>query len=331
MKHKAEIGFFTKPSINPMRYIEAKVTFDCSEPQTAADLIAALFFDFDLQGVVVEDPGLEPAEPWAEDAVARPAAHAVIGYLPEDDHLDRNRLQLEQGVASLGNHLGLVYRFSYRAVDEQNWAESWKAFFWPQKVGERIVVKPSWRDYDLKTGEIVLEIDPGMAFGTGTHPTTVLCLRLIEKWLQPGASFLDIGTGSGILMAAAAKLGAGRLCGGDRDGMAVRIAAENLRRNGVRQDRVFLAQGSLAAAFRGDFGLVCANILTHVILELLDDLPRLLTTGGLFICSGIIAESQTLVVDRMKRQGFEVLDILSMEGWVAIAGRQKAEGIEQRA
>ncbi len=307
-----------------MRYIEARITFDCSEPETAADLIAGLFFDFDLQGVVVEDPGLEPAEPWAEDAVARPEAFAVIGYLPEDDHLDRNRLQLEQGVALLGNHLGLIYRFSYRAVDEQNWAESWKAFFWPQKVGERIVVKPSWRDYELQPGEIVLEIDPGMAFGTGTHPTTVLCLRLIEKWLQPGASFLDIGTGSGILMAAAAKLGAGRLYGGDCDGMAVRIAAENLCRNGVRRDRVSLAQGSLASAFRGDFDLVCANILTHVILELLEDLPRVIKKSGVFICSGVIAENKTLVAGRMKRQGFEVLEVLSKEGWVAIAGRKGA-------
>ncbi len=304
-----------------MRYIEAKVTFNSHDPETAADLIAGAFFDFDLQGVVVEDPGLEPAEPWAEDAVARPAAHAVIGYLPEDEHLDRRRLQLEQAVAMLGNQLGLAYRFSYRAVDEQDWAESWKAFFWPQKVGERIVVKPSWRDYDLRPGEIVIEIDPGMAFGTGTHPTTVLCLRLIEKWLQPGASFLDIGTGSGILMAAAAKLGARRLCGGDCDGMAVRIAAENLRRNGVRQDRVFLAQGSLASAFRGGFDLVCANILTHVILELLEDVPRLLTPGGLFTSSGIIAENQALVVEKMKTLGFDIAEVLSEEGWVAIAGR----------
>jgi ribosomal protein L11 methyltransferase len=274
--------------------------------------------------VVVDDPGLEPEEPWAEDAVARPTAHAVIGYLPENDRLDRRRLQLEQEVARLGSRLGLVYRVSYRVVDEQNWAESWKAFFWPQKVGERIVVKPSWRNYDLKPGEIVLEIDPGMAFGTGTHPTTVLCLRLIEKWLQPGNSFLDIGTGSGILMLAAAVLGAGRLCGGDRDGLAVRIAAENLRRNKVDPGRFHLVQGSLAAPFRGCFDLICANILTHVILELLEDIPRVLRQGGIFICSGIITENESLVVDRMKTMGFEILDILSMEGWVAIAGRQKA-------
>jgi ribosomal protein L11 methyltransferase len=304
-----------------MNYIEARVTFECPDPQTAADLIAGVFFDFDLQGVVVEDPGLEPEEEWAEDAVARPAAHAVIGYLPEDERLDRRRRQLEEEVGRLENHLGLVYRLSYRQVDEQNWAESWKAFFWPQKIGERIVVKPSWRDYPAGPGEIVVEIDPGMAFGTGTHPTTALCVQLIERHLRSGDAFLDIGTGSGILMAAAARLGAGRLCGGDRDGTAVRVAAENLRRNGVDRRRVCLAQGQLAAPFRGRFDVVAANILTHVVVELLDDVPRLLAPGGVFICSGIIDPNQDLVAARMKEAGLAMVEIRQKEGWVAMAGR----------
>jgi ribosomal protein L11 methyltransferase len=306
-----------------MNYIEARVTFDHPEPQQAGDLIAGVFFDFELQGVVVEDPQLEPEEEWAEDAVARPAAHAVIGYLPEDERLDSRRSKLEAEVARLGNHIGLIYRLSYRAVDEQNWAESWKAFFWPQKVGERIVVKPSWREYASSPGEIVLELDPGMAFGTGTHPTTALCVQLIERHLKPGDSFLDIGTGSGILLLAAAKLGAGRLGGGDRDEMAVRVAAENLRRNGIEVRRVCLAQGSLAAPFRGRFDLVAANILTHVIIELLADVARLLRPGGIFICSGIIDQSKDLVIDHMMGKGFDILEIRQKEGWVAMAGRYK--------
>ena len=304
-----------------MRYIETRVTFDHPDPQMAGDLIAGVFFDFELQGVVVEDPQLEPEEEWAEDAVARPAAHAVIGYLPEDERLDSRRAVLAAEVARLGNHIGLIYRLSYRAVDEQNWAESWKAFFWPQKVGERIVVKPSWRDYTSRPGEIVLEIDPGMAFGTGTHPTTALCVQLIERHLNPGDAFLDIGTGSGILLLAAAKLGAGRLCGGDRDEMAVRVAAENLRRNRIEERRVCLAQGSLAAPFRGRFEVVAANILTHVIIELLADVVRLLKPGGRFICSGIIDPNRDLVAAEMRDVGFEVLEIRQKEGWVALAGK----------
>jgi ribosomal protein L11 methyltransferase len=306
-----------------MRYIEAKVTYDHPDPELAGDLVAGVFFDFHLQGVVVEDPQLEPCEEWAEDAVARPAAHAVVGYLPENAELDRCRSRLEEEVARLGNHIGLIYRFSYRRVDEEDWAESWKAFFRPQKIGERIVVKPSWREYAPRPGEIVLEIDPGMAFGTGAHPTTALCVRLIERWLLPGASFLDIGTGSGILLIAAAALDAGRLCGGDRDGTAVRVAAANLGRNRVHPGRFHLVQGSLAAPFRGPFDMVCANILTAVILELLEDIPRVLKKPGIFICSGITAENQALVTEKMEAMGFDIAEVLSKEGWAAVAGRYK--------
>jgi ribosomal protein L11 methyltransferase len=304
-----------------MNYIEAKVAFDCADPQTAADLIAGIFLDFDLQGVVLEDPSLNPEEEWAEDAVARPAAHAVIGYLPADERLDVLRLRLEAEIARLGNHISLVYRISYRQVDEQDWAESWKGFFWPQKIGARIVVKPSWRDYRAEPGDLVIELDPGMAFGTGTHPTTALCVQLIERHLKSGDTFLDIGTGSGILMLAGAKLGAGRLCGGDRDGTAVRVAAENLQRNGVNRCSACLVQGSLAGPFKGRFDVVAANILTHVIIELLGDIPRLLKTSGLFICSGIIEQNRELVTGKMRGMGFELVEIRQKEGWVAIAGR----------
>jgi ribosomal protein L11 methyltransferase len=306
-----------------MPYIEAKVTFDHPDPEMAGDLIAGVFFDFELQGVVVEDPGIEPAEEWAEDAVARPAAHAVIGYLPVDEHLDGRRRRLEEEVGRLGNHIGLVYRISYRQVDEQNWAESWKAFFWPQKIGERIVVKPSWREYSPGPGEIVLELDPGMAFGTGTHPTTALCVQLIERHLKPGDAFLDIGTGSGILLLAAAKLGAGRLCGGDRDGTAVHVAADNLRRNGFDKWSACLVQGSLAEPFKERFDVVAANILTLVIIDLLDDIPRVLKKNGLLICSGIIDQNKDLVAGKMKGMGFELVEIRQKEGWVAVAGRYK--------
>jgi ribosomal protein L11 methyltransferase len=304
-----------------MIYIEARVTYDHPDPETAGDLIAGVFFDFDLQGVVIEDPGLEAGEEWAEDAVARPSRHAVLGYLAKDERLELRCTDLEKQIAGMGNRLGLVYRISYRELDEQNWAESWKAFFWPQKIGERIVVKPSWRDYHATPGEIVIELDPGMAFGTGTHPTTALCAQMIEAHLKKGAAFLDVGTGSGILMAAAGKLGAGMLAGSDRDELAVRIAAENLRRNGIEEGRFHLAQGLLAAPFKGPFDIVAANILTHIILELLEDIPRVLKNGGVFICSGIIAENQILVAGKMKAAGFEILETLLKEGWVAIAGR----------
>jgi ribosomal protein L11 methyltransferase len=304
-----------------MKYIEARVTYDHPDPELAGDLIAAVFFDFGLQGVVMEDPGLETAEDWAEDAVARPVRHAVVGYLARDERLESRCAELEQEISRMGNHLGLVHRVSYRELDEQNWAEAWKAFFRPHKIGQRLVVKPSWREYHPAPGEIVIELDPGMAFGTGTHPTTALCAQLIEAHLRKGDAFLDIGAGSGILMAAAGKLGAGMLAGCDRDEMAVRIAAENLRRNGFKEDRFHMTQGLLAAPFKGPFDIVAANILTHIIMELVDDIPRVLKKNGTFICSGIIAENQSLVAGKMKTSGFEVIEVLLKEGWVALAGR----------
>jgi ribosomal protein L11 methyltransferase len=148
-------------------------------------------------------------------------------------------------------------------------------------------------------------------------------VRLIEAGLKPGDSFLDIGTGSGILMVVAGKLGAGRMCGVDRDELAVRIASENLGRNGIGAERFDLVQGSLAAPVQGRFDVVAANILTHVVLELLGDVPRVLKPGGIFICSGIIAENKDLVVGRMTAMDFDVLDARLQEGWVAIAGRYK--------
>jgi ribosomal protein L11 methyltransferase len=122
---------------------------------------------------------------------------------------------------------------TYARIDEQDWAEAWKAYFWPEKITDLIVVKPSWREYPAEPQEIVLEIDPGMAFGTGTHPTTSLCIRMIQTHLKPGDAFLDVGTGSGILMIAAAKLGAGTVCGVDNDEVAVTVAEKNLLANHI--------------------------------------------------------------------------------------------------
>ncbi len=307
-------------------YLEIKVAFDHPQPETAADLVAAAFFDLGLQGVVIEDPRLEPAEDWAEDARPRAAAHAVAGFLPADERLEEARARLEEELRRLSNHIGLRYRLICRPVAEEEWAESWKAFFWPQKIGRRIVVKPSWRDHAAAPGEVVVEIDPGMAFGTGTHPTTALCAELIERHLTPGASLLDVGTGSGILLAVAGKLGAGRLAGGDRDPGAVRIAAGNLARNGIPAGRALLACGHLAAPFRGPFDLVAANILTDAVLELLEEIPRVLRPGGLLIASGIIVENAAQVAGRMSAMGMTIVETLRREGWAAIAGRRPGPG-----
>lgn len=307
-----------------MKWIEAKVVFDAEENPLAGELIANLFFEFDLQGVVEEDPLIEPAEDWAEDSMGRAQQHAVIGYFPKDRQAKSRCRALEEKLAGLKAHSSLLYRISYKELDEEDWAEAWKVFFEPQKIGQKIVVKPTWCDYEADPDDIVLELDPGMAFGTGTHPTTALCIRLIETYLHKGDSVLDIGTGSGILMLAAARLGAGFVCGLDKNEMAVKIAETNLRLNGIGPHKFSVTAGNLVDGIKEKYDLVVANILTQVIYNLLEDIEKILNDRAIFICSGILEKNEHLVIARMKTIGFDILDLCEKDQWVAIAGQFKA-------
>ncbi len=309
-----------------MKWIEAKVVFDHPDIDLAADLIADVFYDFGLQGVVVDDPGLEPEEDWAEDAIGRPTKHAVTGYFHKDSQADQRCKILEQKLTQIKEKLEFFYRISYKELDEQDWAHAWKAYFWPRKISTHIVVKPTWRDYQADSADMVIELDPGMAFGTGTHPTTALCITMIEKYLSSGDSFLDVGTGSGILMIAAAKLGAGRLCGVDKDEVAIEVAAQNLELNNVNPQMFRLTTGNLVADINESYSFIAANIFTHVILELLPDIPRLLKAGGIFVCAGIIKDNSHSVLSALENIDFEILEISTKEEWVAITGRRKAHG-----
>ena len=306
-----------------MKWIEAKVVFDAEDIHLAGELISNLFFEFDLQGVAEEDPTVEPTEGWAEDSIGRPDRHAVIGYFPKDRKVKKRCKVMEKKLALLKENSAILYRVSYKELAEEDWAEAWKAFFTPQKIGRKIVVKPTWCEYRADPDDIVLELDPGMAFGTGTHPTTALCVNLIEGYLKRGSSFLDVGTGSGILMITAAKLGAGSICGVDKDTVAVDVAAANLKLNKIDPQSYSLSTGNLLEGIKAKYDFIAANIFTHVILELLDDLHRVLAQDGIFVCSGMFEKNKNLVVARMKNMGFEILEIREQEEWSAIAGRAK--------
>jgi ribosomal protein L11 methyltransferase len=306
-----------------MQWIEIKVTFDGDPQGVIVDLIADAFYDLDVKGVVVDDPLLEPVDSWAPDAVARPQKPAVTGYLPADDRLEGRRQDLEQSLSRLGGQQGFTYDVRYHAVAEEDWAESWKAFFWPQKITERIVVKPTWREYTAGPEELIIEIDPGMAFGTGTHPTTALCVRLLEKYLQPGLSVLDVGTGSGILLIAAAKLGAKEMTGIDLDPMAVDVARRNLLQNRIAPAAFELICGHLTEDIVRTYDVVVANILAEVIIDLLDHGVPVARPGGLFICSGIIEAYQDRVAAKMAAGGIDIVDVLKEGDWVAFAGRRE--------
>jgi ribosomal protein L11 methyltransferase len=304
-----------------MKWIEVKVVIEADEPRWMAEVVADLFFELGVKGVVIDDPQLEPAEGWGADPVPLPEHHGVAGYFPDTPATAQRCRSLEERIRALEKNSGGNYRILLRRIDEEDWAESWKEHFWPEKVGRHLVVKPSWRSYAAAAGDIVLTIDPGMAFGTGTHPTTALCLAMLEDHLVPGDRFLDIGTGSGILMIAAARLGATRLCGIDNDEVAVAVARKNLQLNGIPESRWKMVCGHLADTVQQRFQVVAANILTDVILELLDDVRRIIADGGILICSGILCASSPRVAEKMRRLGFEILEIRQREDWVGIAAR----------
>ena len=301
-----------------MKWIEAKVVFDFEDKQLATDLIADIFYELGTTGLVVEEPDIDHPEEWGKDAI-QPENYAVTGYVPRDEKTQTRRRVLEKNLARLEKKNGIICKIVYSDVEESDWAHLWKAHFRPEKITANIVVKPSWREYLRNQNEIILEIDPGMAFGTGTHPTTCMCIKMIEKYLKRGDFFLDVGTGSGILMVAAAKLGAGKVLGTDNDEVAVDVACKNLMQNKISESTFNVITGNFVDEVTERFDLVAANITSKAILMLLDDIKKILVKKGTFICSGIIEEQKSPVLKKMEQLGFDVIEILTQENWVSIA------------
>ena len=301
-----------------MKWIETKVFIESDEPSWALEIIADIFNELHTQGVLIEDPLTDPHEGWGKEAHKPPGYYAVTGYFPENRQTENRLRLLEEKLFRLNGQYNLRTKVECKGLDEQDWANAWKKYFKPQKIGARIVVKPTWHEYIPQHNEIVLEIDPGMAFGTGSHPTTAMCVRMLEKYLKKGDFFLDVGTGSGILMLVAHRFGAAKLIGTDRDEMAVAVACQNLLRNGVPADKFGLAVTDLVEGIKGKFHVVAANILSEIILLLLDNISEVLYPGGLFIASGIIEENKDIVIEKMIEQGMHVLDVHVQEEWAAI-------------
>ena len=193
----------------------------------------------------------------------------------------------------------------------------------PLRLSEKIIVTPPYMNHSAGENELVIKIDSGMAFGTGTHPTTALCLSMLEDYLNKGDDFLDVGTGSGILMIAAAKLGAEMVVGTDKNETAVEIARRNLMLNKIKGEGVQVMVGNLLQGVEKRFDLVVANILTEIIVELLEDIGKVLKKSGLFICSGMIERNTHRVVSKMRRLDLEVVEMRKKSYWVSIAAKRK--------
>ena len=246
----------------------------------------------------------------------------VIGYLAGDCRRAPILADVEERVLDL-KELGLdaaPAKVAAELVRESDWAENWKKFYHPRRVGERVVIKPRWEEYEARSGDIVVELDPGMAFGTGEHETTRLCLVQLEKRLQPGWVVYDVGTGSGILALAAARLGADRVEACDLDPVAAAAARENVMYNGL-EGKISVQVGTIEA-LRGKAQLILANIITDVIVDILPQVVQRLVDGGLFIASGIICERRDEVVEALEAAGLKLLEEDKEAEWVCLVSRK---------
>ncbi|NTU84940.1 MAG: 50S ribosomal protein L11 methyltransferase, partial [Chloroflexales bacterium] len=280
-----------------MAWLELSVQVDNEAVESVSEILA----QYGYSGGVVVEPAWTPGGEGPEFSYD-PARPAVLRtYLPLDDKAEDMRQRIEQALWHLGQ-MRPVGALQVRTLEEEDWANAWKQHYTVLRIGERTVIVPSWLEHEARPGDVILNLDPGMAFGTGLHPTTQLCLRLLERYVRPGQRVLDIGTGSGILAIAAAKLGASPVVALDNDPVAVQVAAENVARNGMAAT-VRVAEGSLGAGnamghwLTGDFGddetrerppappapqfdLIAANLIARVLVILAADLAAALEPEG---------------------------------------------------
>ncbi|MGM9949868.1 MAG: 50S ribosomal protein L11 methyltransferase [Lysinibacillus sp.] len=207
-------------------------------------------------------------------------------------------------------------------VDEEDWATAWKQYYHPVKISERFTIVPTWEEYiPVSTDELIIELDPGMAFGTGTHPTTVMCLQALEKVVKPGDTVIDVGTGSGVLSIGAAMLGAQKVHALDLDEVAVTAARENVALNKV-DGVVQVFHGNLLDTVKEPAEVVVANILAEIIVTFTDDAFSIVKPGGVYVTSGIIGAKKDDVKEALEKSGFAIEEVLMMEDWVAIVARR---------
>ncbi|PIC73190.1 50S ribosomal protein L11 methyltransferase [Sporosarcina sp. P26b] len=301
----------------------------------ATEAVANILHEAGASGVVIEDSEEfdkervdQFGEIYALDKDDFPNEGVIIkAYLPVTSFINETVENLELEIEGLRQFSLNPGRFTIgiTEVDEEDWANSWKQYFHPVKISKRFTIVPTWEEYTpVESDELIIELDPGMAFGTGTHPTTVLCLQALEKYLEPNQTIVDVGTGSGVLAIGAALLGAKHITALDLDEVAVRAAEENVTYNHV-DDRITVLKGNLLDSIEEPPDLIIANILADVIMSFSQDAYQLVKPGGLFITSGIIGAKRDEVRNDLIAQGFEILETVLMEDWVVIIARKGSE------
>lgn len=288
--------------------------------------VAALFHRLSSGGVAVDDPQTAQAflEPIDEDKASSydfsgPGPFVVKAYFHEDRALLE---QISAGLAEVENLLGSSCVIQYREVQDEDWEDSWKKYYHSFRVGRRLVIKPSWEQYDKLEGDLVIEIDPGMAFGTGSHASTRFCLLLIEQYIQGGERVIDAGCGSGILSLAAAQLGASEILAIDLDRVAVQVAQENVDRNGLA-NRVKVVAGDIYRDIGNEEAdVILANLTADVILPWLPTAVAALKSSGLLFASGIQDSRWPELRQAMEQAGLAIIQVLLDADWVGVAARR---------
>lgn len=285
----------------------AVITAQCAPDAT--DAVSYAFLDAGCPGVVIE--GKNPVR--------------VQGSLPVTD-------ELQPKLEALRDHLDRLPEFDLPALldsltltyaEDEDWANAWKQYFKPMRVGRSLIIKPSWESYDPQPGEHILELDPGMAFGTGGHPTTRLCLEALEERVRPGMRVADIGTGSGILAIATARLGANPVLATDIDLLPRRIARENVTRNDLDAVIQILEMADFNSQ-ANDCDLIVANIVANTIIQIADNVAGRVKPDGVFIACGIVEDHHDLVSDALQAAGFELVETKREDIWVCLITRRTA-------
>ena len=300
----------------------------------AVEAISNILMEERCGGVMIEDPKdflfqkkNELDWDYVEEEVFNKSGQdgvLIKTYIPEE----RNVLELIETVKariallpSFGLDIG-EGSVSLSNVNESDWANEWKKYYKPTKVGKKIVVKPSWEEYEKQEGDLIIELDPGMAFGTGTHETTSMCIRELENYVDETKTVFDIGCGSGILAIAAAQLGAKEVVAGDLDEVAVKVSKENCEINNV-SDKVVVKHGSLFEVVDSKADVIVANIIADIIKILAKDVSKFLKDDGVFISSGIILAKIDEVCQALEENGFEIVKVERLGEWSAIVSKLK--------
>jgi len=309
-----------------MKWTEVKI----KTTGEAYDAISEMLVSIGAGGVVIEDPEdirKEIEKPntldYADEEFLNSLGEDVTvkAYFPESYNIYELQQLLKEKLSYISKFLDIGKgSMDFSELYEDDWANAWKKYYKPLHLTEHLVVTPSWERYESKENEIVIDLDPGMAFGTGTHETTQMCAVLLEKYISNGDSVIDVGCGSGILSIIAAKLGASHVDAVDIDEVAIKVTKENLGKNNVN-GHVTTTVGVLADLKRNKADIVVANIIADVIIDMVNVLPYYLKADGHFITSGIIRERRNEVCETYCSRGFDLVETLDKGEWVAMVFR----------